>query len=233
MFKNKAFKVKKHKVSISYDDSFGILGPSKGIIYSLNETLTFLKEFKIKPINFKIYLIYSREQYDKKVKRSSERWEIANTSGSSFIILHPDVIENETSHKKEEFEQILTHEFTHVITNSINPNFLSWISEGVALNIAGQNHFSKYVNKSNADYFIKNSLYTNVDNQDFVTHEGYEISYWLVRYILEKYGKEKFLSLIKVENDISSKDKLKEIFGKSNVNIEREILTSALKLKEN
>ena len=228
--RSKSIKINNFKVMIKYNDNFNFLILEEKVITSLNKVKNFLGDIEVNLTDFKIDLVYSRKQYDKKVKRKTKRWEIANTSNNSFIIFHPDFIESETDHKKEEFDCILTHEIAHVITNSINSIFLNWISEGIAQYIADQKPSTKYVKQSNVNHFIKNNFYKNSNYQDFISHEGYEVSYWLIKYILEKYGKKNISSLINTKNNSNSKNQLEEIFSKPIKDIEREVLKLALRI---
>jgi len=152
----------------------------------------------VKKINFSIELIYSRAEFDEKVGFKTENWFIANSFKKKFIIFSPDRIEDQTSHKKNEFVPIISHETSHILLNKINMDFCAWLSEGIAQNIAKQERKGE-IKYENQKYFLKDSLFKNSDCQKFISRQGYNISYKLVRFLIENYSKKQVMDLLKIK----------------------------------
>lgn len=221
---SKKIKVNKSEVLLYFDDNFELFEAEKEIIEAVKKVKKFFSDLDHKNINIKIKLVYSRQEYERDVKRKTERWEIAYTWDNFFIIFHPNVIESETNHNKDEFGKILIHEITHTIINSINQNLLCWINEGVALYVAGQTYPDKTIDIEDVTYFIENSFYKNSDLISFANHSGYEISFKLVKYLSEKYGQMTITSLLKIKVDEDIRSQLELVFDKSLKDLEREII---------
>lgn len=151
----------------------------------------------ITDLNFKIKFAYSREEFDEYVKEKTANWVVAHSFEDKFIIFAPEKIEQYTNHKKEEFSQIVCHETCHILTQKINHNFSFWMFEGIALNVANQIKKGE-IKKENLDYFIDKCLFKNSNYKDFISHQGYLISYLLIKYFLENYSKNIIMSLLKI-----------------------------------
>jgi len=208
------------------NSDFGLI--KKDISDSIDSVTKALNDFK-KTIPVNIEVVLSREEYDKAVERTTENWEIAKTIKNHIIVFHPDIIESETCHKKGCFKQVLTHELTHVVINSINRQFLYWVSEGLAQYYADPAHKDIAFKKDDFSYFVKNNFYKNSNYYNFINHGGYELSYWIIKYLVEKYGKCIGLKLIKVKSGSRGKENIETIFNKNDLEIEDEIKT-ALKI---
>jgi hypothetical protein len=191
-------------------------------IDKVSESLT--SGFDLK-FSITITLVNARAEYNKAVGFKTENWEIAKTKNNKIIIFHPDVIESETCHKKGCFKQVLVHEMTHAVINTVNMNFLYWVSEGLAQYFADPLHKKIIFSKEDINFFIKNNLYKNSNYYNFLKHNGYEISYWATKYFIEKYGEDKVLELIKVKSSKLGKNGIESIFNK-NISIENEIKTA-------
>jgi hypothetical protein len=166
----------------------------------------------IKKINFSVELIYSRDEFDQKIGYKTKNWVIGSALGDRFIIFSPEKIEEETNHKKNEFIPLITHEATHIFHKKINPkNFGFWLSEGIAQNIAGQEQKID-IEKKNITYFLRYCLFKNPGYYKFVSHQGYEISQRLVKFLMENYSKEQMIKLLKIK--YNSKNSIKKDFGK-------------------
>jgi len=152
----------------------------------------------VKKINFKIELIYSREEFDKKIGFHTQDWVTANSFGKSFMVFDPNKIEFCTSHKKEEFIPIITHETIHILHKKINTNFSYWLSEGLAQNIAKQGYKTR-IETENFNYFVKYNLFKNSDYNKFISKQGYEMSYKLINFLMNKYSKKQIISLLKIK----------------------------------
>jgi hypothetical protein len=136
-------------------------------------------------------------------------WLIASAFTNKFIIFEPSKIEKYTCHNKNEFEQLITHETSHILLKELNPNCCAWMNEGIALNIAKQEK-RKDIKSENISHFIKNSLFKNSKYETFISKQGYDISYRLIKFLLENYNKKIMLGLFKIDYK-SSKSTEKDV----------------------
>ncbi len=185
---------------------------------------------EIKNIEFLIDFIYSRNEFDEYTKEKTENWVVARSFKNKFIIFAPEKIEICTSHKKEEFKQIVCHETCHVLTQKINQNFSFWMFEGVALNVANQIKKGE-IKKENIEYFIDECLFKNYNYKDFISHQGYLMSYLLIKYLIDNYDKNIIIELLKInyKTDKLIMDEFCRIMKKSN----KEIIDTVKNIFEN
>lgn len=119
----------------------------------------------------------------------TENWFVGAFKNNSIYILNPLVYEIESSHKKEEFWINLKHEYCHAyylqITKCIYP---IWLNEGLASFKSGK----KNILSNN----IRCNLLNVVDYFDKSDKQVYCVGQFWVEYLLKKFGKRKFLSLI-------------------------------------
>jgi hypothetical protein len=176
-------------------------------------------------LNFTIELVYSRNEFDKLFNKKTENWVIGCSFKNRFIIFSPELIEKFTSHKKNEFLPIIVHETTHIIMNQLNTKFSYWLSEGLAQNIAKQKNTTKF-NTACIEHFIAKNLFKNSSYDAFVSNQGYEISYVLVKYLLKKYGKGTLLNLYKIDfrhSKLNTVKYVEQILGKNKFEIISEV----------
>lgn len=161
----------------------------------------------VKIIKFSVELIYSRKEFNKKLGCKTERWITAHSFRDRFIIFSPSEIEKYTSHNRNEFMQIVSHETSHVLLKKLNTAFCVWMNEGIAQNIAGQERKER-IDPKNINYFLNECLFKNSNYDKFISRQGYEISYKLVRFLMANYNKEKIVRLLQVRYDfIASSEK--------------------------
>lgn len=184
---------------------------------------------KVEAISFGIEMIYSRDEFDQQIGHKTESWTSAHSFGDRFIIFSPSVIEKYTTHDKNEFEQIVAHETAHVLLYSLNPISSTWLNEGIAQNIAKQDKEVKIEPKKIA-YFIKEILFKNSDYEKFIANQGYQISYKLVKSLMEKYSKNTVAKLLQIPYSFS-KSSEKDVCEVLNTNRDELIaeLTEVLK----
>lgn len=164
-------------------------------------------EMKINP-NFKIFLLEKREEMDVLCERKTEDWLFGLTiiTKGSIVIFHPEKVESETSHKKETFYFTLKHEIAHIyFFRNACKSTPKWLNEGLAYYLAKQKYNDKPLNEivKSINFFFK-------FNSNYYFHAAK-----LVTLLIEKYGKEKILLLIKSwymsEEDFAKN--FKEIYG--------------------
>ncbi|NQS90542.1 hypothetical protein HQ584_12225, partial [Patescibacteria group bacterium] len=89
----------------------------------------------------KIFVIDTREAIDLFREEKSKDWVVGWSMGSSAIcILNPKNIGKESSHGKDyDIEKLIKHELVHTFFNSkFGRSKFPWISEGIAIYLAGQ-----------------------------------------------------------------------------------------------
>jgi hypothetical protein len=155
-----------------------------------------------KPI---ICLVPTRIEYNKILQENTQSWLVGNVNGSTIYIMNPENLENESNgvHKKSDFKKLLKHEMMHVYTTfysqfSFTP---AWLMEGIAVHYAQQY-------KTDAGYDKNKLLNTLFQTQgDFYSESG---NY--VKYLDEKYGREKIKQLIKKSGFGKETESFKSIF---------------------
>ena len=165
-----------------------------------------LEEFYgFKSPDFLIEVCESRKDFEEKTgKKETPDWLVGFANNRKIYILDPEAMERESSHKKEEFEQILTHEICHIFHYQINKNILTWVDEGVASFVAGQNKKPDF-NKEDVNKFF---------NGPFDPEKGYRISYWAIKTVFDLGGKEMVLELAKVNRQDSDRgSRIDKILG--------------------
>jgi RNA polymerase sigma-70 factor (ECF subfamily) len=116
--------------------------------------------------------------------------------------------------------KVLVHEFTHVVTMSINSDvhgIPTWLNEGVAAFEAEQYEGTVEVlskAKSSNEYPTLKSLETGTNT--FGNIGGYEFSYSITEYIVKTYGYDKLIALIK------SPSEFEKILGLSKEDFQKE-----------
>lgn len=165
--------------------------------------------FEITAPDFGLTLISSREEFDKIICKKSEPWMAGFTRDGNIYTIHPDKIEELTIHKKESYLPRLKHEMSHIFyvkcaNGSDRP---SWLNEGLAYYLADQPKW----NLIGEQKLLAVEYFTNFDGKAYGPGE------YMVRTLIEKYGKEKILQLISgISKNITQADfnKLfKKVYG--------------------
>ena len=133
-----------------------------------------------------IFLLNSRKELDIIWGQKTERWVVGGTKYGAIFILDPKIYTKESSHTdKNNFWKTLKHEYCHIyfrhITNGVHP---LWLHEGLASYLAGQ----------------KKTCNNPLDVFSYFDKTGrglYDVGYFWVELLIRKFGKAKFLKLIK------------------------------------
>ena len=134
--------------------------------------------------------------------------------GRNVFILDNNAMEKESSHKKHSDEQYvasikheLSHSFFRHVSKAKNVSFPKWLWEGVAIYTSGQLVF-----KRKPTFFESFLEYYNSGGG-----KVYEESGFAVELLVNKFGKQKLLDLIKhlkdTENQEQFDGKFYEIYG--------------------
>lgn len=151
-----------------------------------------------------IFFIQSRKQFDDIWKMKSKKWMSGGADGRNIFILDPSIYTKESDHKNlEHFWKTLKHEYCHLYYRKITgTGFPKWLNEGLANYLANQ--IKKEPTKEKAlevfDYYNKSDW------------QIYDIGYFWVKLLIEKFGKKKLLTLVKSINSQTIEKEFAESF---------------------
>lgn len=125
------------------------------------------------------------------------------------INIYEPPIESKDSYNRKEYNQVVFHELIHYITDMLYGKLPEWLTEGIAVNLDGSykkditnllKQIQKYQIPSVSD--MKDDQFVVLDEEDNTIYDGYDLSYLMIRYILETLGKEYLLTLMKNKEQI-------------------------------
>ena len=153
----------------------------------------------------KVFFVNSRKQINDIVGRKTEDWWVGWNEGKTVYLLDQDKFTTESKHKDiedKEYRALIKHEFCHAFQTASGyfwkPN---WLREGLCHYTSGQLDFEK---KPKVFKFFLN----------FYEKTGAEVHWesgWVVKILLDNFGKEKLLGLLK---DLKAKKPDEEGFKK-------------------
>jgi hypothetical protein len=157
---------------------------------SINKELDLF--FDIKLIQPKIFFLESRKEIDRLQKRKTEDWMVGWADNKTIYILNPKTYAKESSHKNiGHFWQVLKHEFSHLYFKKITKNNRpKWLNEGLACYLANQN-------KKEPSKKIALKIFEYHDKSDW---QVYQIGFFWVKLLIEKFGRPKIIKLIESIN---------------------------------
>ncbi len=165
---------------------------------ALNQVSSFY-QIDMNSLTIHLNLIYSREEFNKKINQETPNWLVGFTDKNQINLLSPSVINKYSPHSPDYFEKILTHELSHIFASQINEKPLMWLDEGLALNIAGQKKKNE-IPKSDWNFFIaKGGLVGNMSFNDFSRYSGYRISFWMAKTLLDNFDQKTILKLLQIK----------------------------------
>jgi len=168
----------------------------------------------LNPVNIKIHTMRNRETMDQVQWRKTENWNRATTRGSYIYMFDMDIIEEATwwVHKKDiwNYTRCIRHEVAHTFFwtyTNWNKFHITRLNEGMSIYLSGQ-----LIEKRKPEKIEKCLEFRNTTGDEVYNEAGF-----VIQILIEKYGKEKILKLIKASWTISSKEeffeKFKEIYG--------------------
>jgi len=113
---------------------------------------------------------------------------------------------------KSTYENVLktaVHEVVHKIVALISCNIPRWLDEGTASFIAKDNR-EAWIKETVSDGVRSNTLPsfdcldTGNDFEEFFNRDGYQYSYTIVEFIVDKYGYDKLVGFIKEPDNVSN-----------------------------
>lgn len=154
-----------------------------------------------------IILVPNREAFDSLRGRKTAQWETGWTNqNNNIFLLDYKNLEKESDHKfsQKYYTSLLKHELTHCFVNVIARNLFKplWLSEGIAVCLSGQNDL-----KNKPKKFSNFLSYFDKYKQGLYYESGFAIAF-----LIEKYGKEKMIELLKKSIRTSSKEDFAKLF---------------------
>jgi hypothetical protein len=192
------------------------------------------KIFPVNISNITVRVHATRADYDKKLKRKSPDWEIADVSIKNEInVLSPFAIEKESPHPKNEFIPVLKHEFTHKFNAKLSggldwKSIPRWLDEGLAQCVAKQDKRSS-VKSENIHLGFSKELAMETGWFKKI-NSSYDISSLFVRFLIRKYSIEKIKELISSLDRIYNYSRFEKtffrVYGKKLSEVEELFITS-------
>lgn len=172
--------------------------------------------FEVQPPKIKVKLVYTRKEMDQHWGSKSKIVAMVDNSDPYLIyIFSPIVFEKLTDWKKETMLSTIMHETAHAFVTQLNKRCFSWLNEGICEFITDDNTHDNIIKKSNWRWFKDNNILldSEISWEKLMSHEGYKISYNLVKFIINKYGKKAVFDLIKIRRvkDKQIKNKFSKI----------------------
>jgi len=187
------------------------LAPLKCLPNKYAELIDF---FGVQPSKIKVNFIYSRNEMDELWGSKSKVFAMVDNNDPYQIYIFSTLVpENITKHKIDDLLPIIVHETAHTFVTEINGRCFSWVNEGVCEFASGVVYEEK-VEKKNWEWFRCNNVFidTEIGWDCLIDHQGYNISFRLVSYIIERCGKDAIFDLLRVRR-VSNGD-MKNIISK-------------------
>lgn len=157
----------------------------------------------------KIYVVQDRKTLNMLLQKKTKNWVTGWSDKKDIFILNRNNYEKESSEPYEDkyYRGLIIHELVHAYFNTITQDNYEpmWISEGIARYLAGE---YKYKEKPKQFSIFLSFFKLSVNNN--VYHE----SGYAIQLLVEKYGKNKFIELIKHFPTITSENVFNTIFKK-------------------
>lgn len=174
------------KINLKYDIENIVF--ARKVLKAIRETEEqFFKIFQVKEKNFSCdFTIFSTREEYKKWTGYGERyknWMVGKCDGKNIAIIHP----KNANRSEKDMLEVSCHEFAHLLLEGYFKVKNKTLDEGFACFVAGQMPTANLENPPKCEVLEK----------DFAENGGYDFSPIYVKYILEKFGAEEFVNLLK------------------------------------
>jgi len=152
-----------------------------------------------------IFFLDSRKDIDIIRNKKTESWLSGWAENGNIFILNPKIYTKESNHTAEHFWQTIKHEYCHLYFKKLTGTSCpKWLNEGLACYLAGQIKKSPTSDEAMKvfDYFQKSDW------------QVYSVGYFWVKFLIEKFGKEKFKKLLKELRLEINENEFKSVFYK-------------------
>jgi hypothetical protein len=157
-----------------------------------------------------IIIVKTRKEIDQLNGYKTEPWLIAWVERNKIYLLDGKKYKKESSHRysKEDYFKTVKHELSHlffgIVSKANTYNQFIWLNEGVAGFLSEQ-----YKNRTKPKKFEK-----FLDQYSNWWGNAYNESYYAIKCLADKFGKEKLLKLIKSLSKIRSQKDFNTLFKK-------------------
>ena len=159
----------------------------------------------------RVFIVKNRATIEALWEQKSEPWQIGWSSSSGIYLLDQDMMTQESSHKRYNDEQYatfikheLSHSFSRVITKVGNKEILpKWIWEG--LPVYTSDEYKMHEIPKEFSSFLK--YYTQHD-KNIYAESGY-----VVKLLVDVFGKDKLLNLLKRLREATSEQGFAKLFA--------------------
>lgn len=176
-----------------------------------------------------VNFLQTREEMDKIFGKETPNWMVGLGKNTRKIyIFAPSAYDKVSTHHISDFPLILTHEMAHVFDSAINGPYKNqypkWLKEGIPGVVAKQYERSR--NKK-----IKVQPFKELtDLREWNKHPNYEQAFCFTKYLVDQFGKEAVLDLLKLASQEGSlvdfPDTLKKVTGQDFDKVSKEWLAS-------
>jgi hypothetical protein len=143
--------------------------------------------------------------------------DLNNNIRRSINIYEPSINTNEVEYSKKEYDVVIYHELIHYITNILYGKLPEWLTEGIAKYLDGsysqdltnlikiiEEYEIPDISTMNGGFFVyKTYIQEENELKEKTIYNGYDLSYIMIRYIIEIYGKEYLKELLKNKEEIN------------------------------
>ncbi len=156
----------------------------------------------------RIIVVDSRKTIDSLKGKKTESWLIGWSEGKTIYVLDRNSFEKESDHAYDPatYSAFIKHELSHSFYNVVSGGQQKpiWLNEGVAIYTSGQNNFKKV-----PAAFNKFLEFYDRGGKDVYGEAGF-----FVQTLVEKFGKQKLLDLIKESKNLKTKEEFENFFVK-------------------
>lgn len=131
---------------------------------------------------------FQRKAYGLAIAWGLEEWAVGGADEDKIFMASP---ENPGSmHDYQGMLEVLTHEYVHTQVWRLNPDVDIWINEGLAVYFAQQ---QRRIDREIPSFEAMQSQ----DSSDFANAEGYLFGYYYAEFLIETFGADSVVELIK------------------------------------
>ncbi len=175
----------------------------------------------------KIFLLNSRREFNRYWGRKTKEWEVGRVENNFIFVLDPQKYTQESNHKNPDaFWKTIKHEHCHIYYRKIvGKSTPIWLNEGLAGYLSGQ-----VQRKPEIDEAIK---VVDLYNAKIDDTRKYKLGYFWVRFLLQKFGRKKFLrSLNLLKGKVAAEEFRKIFFKVYKIKFNKEELKNIIKSYE-
>lgn len=134
--------------------------------------------------------------------------DIQNGIERSINLYEPSIKGSETEYSRKEYNNVIFHELIHYITDMYYGKLPEWLTEGIAKYLDGTykedltNLMSTIKTYEIPDISTMQGDSFVLSSNEKTIYNGYDLSYIMIRYIIEVYGKDYLFTLMQNKEQI-------------------------------